>query len=109
METTKETEVGIGDMAVLQIALSGVQHHIKKAIMMRAGGLCALIDAEVEKSLTTEKIHEAVRKQVQEEFDNSLRYGEGKSLIVKLVSKQVAETISRLSNDFTTSKTVKGE
>lgn len=97
MKIEKEIEVGFGDMAVLEFTLTGIQQGIKKAIMMRAGGLSALIDAEVERAFTPERIQAAIAKEVEREFDNSMKYGEGARLVKEIVSKQVAKTIAKLS------------
>ena len=97
MDIKQEIEVGFGDTAVLEFHLTGVHTAIKKAVMMRAGGLSALIDAEVQRAFTPEKIKEVIAKRVEEEFQNSMRYGEGARAVQKLVSEQVAKTIAKLS------------
>lgn len=97
MSIKSEIEVGYGDMAVLEFTLTGIQTAIKKAVMMRAGGLSALIDAEVERAFTPEKIAEAIREAVEREFENSMKYGEGATAVRDIVRTQVAKTIARLS------------
>lgn len=97
MEIKNEAELGYGDEAVLQFTLTGIQHAIKKAVMLRANGLSALIDEEVKRAFTPEKIKEAIAREVREEFDRSMKYGEGAKAVREIVSKQVAETIAKLS------------
>lgn len=99
MKIEKEFEVGLGDMAVLNFELTGIQTAIKKAVLMRANGLTELIDAEVRKAFTHERIMEAIKTAVEQEFQNSMRYGEGAKIVREIVSKQVAKTIEKLSKD----------
>lgn len=98
MEIERQVEVGVGDTAILEFHLTGIQQHIKKAVMMRANGLSALIDAEVEAAFTEEKIKAAIKDAVEKEFQRSMQYGEGYQAVRKIVETQVAKTVARLSS-----------
>ncbi len=99
MEIKQEMEVGIGDTAILQFSLTGIQQSITKAVSMRAAGLNALIEAEVKKAFTPERIEEAIRSAVDQEFQRSMQYGEGYHAVRKIVSAQVAKTVAKLSQE----------
>jgi hypothetical protein len=89
-------EIGIGDMAVLTFELSGIQHAIKKAVLARAEGLNELIDQEVQKAFTEDKIIEAIRSQVEAEFQRSMQWGEGAQIIRKFAEEQVRKAVAKL-------------
>ena len=91
------SECAIGDQAVLTFELKGVQAAIKKAVVMRANGLNDLIDREVKAAFTEERILESVRKQVQQEFEYSMKYGAGAEAIRKIAAEQVQKTIAKLT------------
>lgn len=102
MEIKNEpVEVGFGDTAVLEFSLTGVQHSIKQAIRSRANGLCELIDVEVRKAFSPGRIEAAIAKQVEIELENSMRYGDGATLVRQIVSKKVSEIIAKLSEEST--------
>jgi hypothetical protein len=87
------SEYAIGDNAVLTFELKGVQAAIKKSVLMRANGLNELVDREVQSAFSEERILESVRKQVQHEFEYSMKYGAGAEAVRKIVEKQVSKTL----------------
>lgn len=99
MDIKEEVEVGFGDTAVLEFHLTGIQHAIKKSIMMRAGGLSALIDEEVKRAFSPERLKASIAQRVKEEFEASLRYGDGARQVQKIVAAQIAKTLAKLAED----------
>jgi len=97
MQVDHGAEIGVGDTAILEFHLKGVQHAIKKAVMMRASGLAELIDAEVNRAFTPDRIQAAIAREVEQQFNYSMSYGEGAQAVRKIVEEQIAKTIAKLA------------
>lgn len=91
-------ETGPGDFAQIRIELEAIQHMVTKSIMSRAEGLSALVDAEVEKNLTPERINQAIQEHIEREFEASLSYGEGRRMIRNIVEQKVKEVVQKLED-----------
>lgn len=92
-----EYEIHPGDFVEVKLELQAVQSLVKRSILARADTLAKLVDEEVERSLTPERLEIAIRECVEQEFKNSMTYGDGYRHVAKIVKQQVAETMSRLA------------
>lgn len=88
--------IGPDDFVEVRFELEAVRRLVQRSIMCHAEGLSELVNQEVNKMITRDGLINAIRSQIEEKFEWEMKYGEGATVIKKIVSRKVKETVQRL-------------